>query len=166
MPVRGSRQGYSQLKPDSHSNRAGMSGGTSMSPPAQSNRTHFILEWVFSFLVPMPYKPASSCLIPGCPHPATVHGYCSQHYKAYRQSLVIPGGPQYDRHWRKARSHYLNQHPLCVMCMKEGRVEEATELDHVIPHKGSFDLFWRQSNWQGLCVHHHGAKTARETILK
>jgi 5-methylcytosine-specific restriction protein A len=38
----------------------------------------------------------------------------------------------------------------------------ATELDHIIPHKGNNELFWDESNHQGLCKHHHSLKTAKE----
>ncbi len=41
------------------------------------------------------------------------------------------------------------------MCIDEGRVETATELDHIQKHDGNQELFWDQGNWQGLCAYHH-----------
>jgi 5-methylcytosine-specific restriction protein A len=38
----------------------------------------------------------------------------------------------------------------------------ATDLDHIIPHKGDKDAFWVRSNWQGLCRSCHSRKTAAE----
>ena len=38
----------------------------------------------------------------------------------------------------------------------------ATVVDHIIPAKGSPELFWDEANWQPLCKYHHDAKTARE----
>lgn len=68
----------------------------------------------------------------------------------------------YGYKWQQARAGYLAKHPLCANCQKEGRVEEATEVDHVIPHRGDMTLFWDQANWQALCKPCHSAKTASE----
>ena len=68
----------------------------------------------------------------------------------------------YNSRWRKARLTYLKKNPLCKHCEKEHRVTPATELDHIIPHKGDSKLFWDTSNWQGLCKQHHSRKTATE----
>lgn len=52
------------------------------------------------------------------------------------------------------------QHPLCVRCEAQGRVEPAVELDHRIPlHKGGPDT---EDNWQGLCVECHRIKSAAD----
>ena len=61
----------------------------------------------------------------------------------------------YGRRWRKARRQFLAENPLCVMCADEGRVEEATELDHIERHRGDQVKFWDVKNWQGLCAFHH-----------
>lgn len=61
----------------------------------------------------------------------------------------------YGRRWRAARLAYLQRNPLCVMCSTAGRVEPATVVDHVRPHRGDVSLFWDQCNWQGLCTTHH-----------
>jgi 5-methylcytosine-specific restriction protein A len=37
------------------------------------------------------------------------------------------------------------------MCRGAGRIEAATIVDHVTPHKGDRRLFWDKSNWQSLC---------------
>lgn len=68
----------------------------------------------------------------------------------------------YGGKWQKARAAYLEKHPLCVECEKEGRYVVATDLDHIIPHRGDMEKFWQRSNWQGLCGACHRAKTARE----
>lgn len=68
----------------------------------------------------------------------------------------------YGYRWQQARAGYLRKHPLCVHCQREGRVEPATELDHIVPHRGDKDLFWSRANWQGLCRMHHSRKTAAE----
>ena len=56
------------------------------------------------------------------------------------------------------------RHPLCVECLRQSpqRFTPATEIDHIIPHRGNDRLFWDQSNWQALCKRCHSAKTAKE----
>ena len=44
--------------------------------------------------------------------------------------------------------------------MKEGRYVLATDVDHIVPHRGDPVLFWDQSNWQALCHSHHSIKTS------
>ena len=68
----------------------------------------------------------------------------------------------YDYKWQKARKRYLQEHPLCVMCERDGRVTQATVVDHRIPHRGDMTLFWDESNWQSLCATHHSSDKQRE----
>jgi 5-methylcytosine-specific restriction protein A len=57
----------------------------------------------------------------------------------------------------EARAAYLHDHPLCVKCEQRGHVEEATEVDHVVPLcKGGSDT---DSNKQALCAECHRVKT-------
>jgi 5-methylcytosine-specific restriction protein A len=46
--------------------------------------------------------------------------------------------------------------------MKSGRYVKATDVDHIVPHRGDSILFWDQNNWQALCHRHHSIKTRRE----
>jgi len=59
------------------------------------------------------------------------------------------------KRWRKARSRFLSEHPLCVMCAAIGRDNAADTVDHITPHKGDLELFWNPDNWQALCSHCH-----------
>ena len=68
----------------------------------------------------------------------------------------------YGPRWRRARQAFLKRNPLCVACGVEGRLEPATVVDHVVPHRGDPVLFWDRANWQSLCKLCHDAKTARE----
>lgn len=67
----------------------------------------------------------------------------------------------YGYRWQKFRRAWLAQHPLCVMCRNEGRVTAATDVDHVVPHRGDMRRFWA-GPFQSLCHAHHSEKTARE----
>ncbi len=63
--------------------------------------------------------------------------------------------------WRKVRALYLQEHPLCVECMKEGRPVPAKELDHIVPIRLGGDEY-DEKNLQGLCVRHHSRKSQGE----
>ena len=70
----------------------------------------------------------------------------------------------YTSKWRKASKTFLSraENALCVHCKEEGVIMEATVVDHIIPHKKDWKLFWNTSNWQPLCKKHHDRKTAKE----
>lgn len=67
----------------------------------------------------------------------------------------------YGSRWQKARHTFLCEHPLCVMCEAQGRLEPATVVDHIQPHKGDQRLFWDSSNWQALCKQCHDSDKQR-----
>lgn len=64
--------------------------------------------------------------------------------------------------WRKARNAFLANNPLCVMCESRGLTVAGTVVDHKIPHKGSYELFWSVDNWQSLCSSCHSAVKAMQ----
>jgi 5-methylcytosine-specific restriction protein A len=61
-------------------------------------------------------------------------------------------------YWLRLRAHVLNQSPLCVACLAEGRTRAASHVDHIDADTSNNDL----ANLQGLCRPCHSAKTARE----
>ena len=67
----------------------------------------------------------------------------------------------YDARWRRARKAFLQRHPLCAECMKEGKLTPATVVDHIVPHRGDPRLFWDEKNWQPLCKECHDRKTGQ-----
>jgi len=67
----------------------------------------------------------------------------------------------YDTKWEKARRAFLAVHPLCAEHARHDRVEPATCVDHIVPHRGDRKLFWDRKNWQSLCTPCHSAKTGR-----
>ena len=68
----------------------------------------------------------------------------------------------YNYQWTKTRARFLKERPLCVSCKAEGKICAATEVDHIIPHKGNEKLFWDADNWQPLCISCHSKKTMQE----
>lgn len=70
----------------------------------------------------------------------------------------------YTRRWERASKAYLREHPLCVKCLEDDRVESATVVDHIVPHRGDMKLFWDRSNWQAMCESCHNRKSRGERI--
>lgn len=107
------------------------------------------------------------CGRPGCKKYAVKgEAYCEEHLKQlqkdkdqFRLSSFQRG---YDYRWAKARKAYLIAHPLCVECQKKGIITPATDVDHIIPHRGDKKLFWDSNNWQSLCHECHSRKTVTE----
>lgn len=68
----------------------------------------------------------------------------------------------YDRRWAATSKAFLDQNPLCCLCMAEGKVTVASVTDHKQPHLSNYQLFWDESNWQPLCEKCHNRKSAIE----
>lgn len=68
----------------------------------------------------------------------------------------------YNGAWRRIRAEWLRQHPTCTECAKRGRLTSATEVDHIVPHRGDRALFYEPTNLQALCKPCHSRKTAKE----
>ena len=79
-------------------------------------------------------------------------------WRAFKQGGTARG---YGYAWQKARLGFLSSNPLCVMCRDDGRVELATVVDHIVPHRGDMSVFWNRSNWQSLCSTHHSSDKQR-----
>ena len=111
----------------------------------------------------MPMRPNTPCKHPGCPRlvPYEQH-YCEEHEAMHRGDRESSGKRGYNSRWQKARKRYLKSHPFCVLCMKEGKMVEATVVDHIKPHRGDSILFWDEANWQSLCKTCHDMKTWNE----
>lgn len=58
--------------------------------------------------------------------------------------------------WKDRRHDQLTREPLCAFCLGMGHVTPATVADHVVPHRGDYDLFWF-GELQSLCATHHNA---------
>ena len=66
----------------------------------------------------------------------------------------------YDTHWQRLRRVVLADEPLCRHCHAAGRIEPASEVDHILPlSKGGTN---DRENLQPLCHRCHSFKTATE----
>ena len=59
--------------------------------------------------------------------------------------------------WLRRRRLQLLAHPLCKMCASRGAVTAACIVDHVVPHKGNWNLF-ALGELQLLCKHCHDSR--------
>jgi 5-methylcytosine-specific restriction protein A len=116
----------------------------------------------------LPSKSKAPCRKVGCRELVVGGGYCPSCRKGEgrrreerRDSSNERG---YTSAWRRARKGYLAKHPICRACRdkKDGLIVVATEVDHIIPHRGDKDLFWDSGNWQPLCKPCHSQKTSVE----
>lgn len=82
-------------------------------------------------------------------HPFTdVH--IPEHQKLYNTRL-----------WKRISKRQLTKEPWCADCLKEGRYTPATQCDHIEPHRGDPEKFFK-GPFQSLCHSHHSQKTANE----
>lgn len=84
--------------------------------------------------------------------------YCSAHHPPIERPGYADNLRPCNRRFMRARRSYLARHPVCAACKRA----PASVLDHITPHRGNRELFWDQSNWQGLCFACHGRKTIWE----
>ena len=105
----------------------------------------------------MPRRPQRPCSYPDCPNRCD-GPYCEEHAKLMNRrynKFTRPAysNKKYGRAWREIRKRYATAHPLCEMCLKEGRLTPVEEVHHIVPvsHGGS-NYF---SNLMSLCQSCH-----------
>ena len=85
----------------------------------------------------MPSKPKRPCSYPGCPK-LTDGRFCEEHAKLEAQRYEkYDRNPEtkrrYGRAWKRIRDSYAAAHPLCELCLKEGRYVKTEEIHHIKP---------------------------------
>ena len=114
----------------------------------------------------MPTKPLKPCAVSGCPN-LTSGTYCEKHrkerniqYSRFNRDAELNRFYK-SKEWRELRRSYLDGHPLCAMCLKEGRYTTATIVDHIVPIRqggARLDI----NNLQSLCLSCHTIKSNEE----
>ena len=119
--------------------------------------------------VNMPNAPKRSCMVGGCTGYAEHHGRCGPHAAPLLRLRARERMQEAGRHWyftarwKALRLAVLSQSPLCVICStRDYRPMPATEVDHIVPHRGSAVLFWDRSNLQPICSPCHDRKSQEE----
>ena len=118
------------------------------------------IPWGFSYAQggeTMPKKPLRPCSHPGCPNLCEGQ-FCEQHrveerrkYDKYERSSDV--NRKYGRAWKRIRDRYAAEHPLCELCLKEGRLTPAQEVHHILPvSKGGTHA---RDNLMSLCQSCH-----------
>jgi 5-methylcytosine-specific restriction protein A len=116
----------------------------------------------------MPFAAPRPCRFRGCPKTTTArHGYCVDHEHGSHRWVAAGGGPRasatergYGWNWTRLRNRKIRTNPLCEICEKEGRIEVATQVDHILSKDKGGDDSWE--NLMSLCRRCHDLKTARE----
>ena len=107
----------------------------------------------------MPRKPRRPCGVSGCPLFAVEGGqFCEKHLKQQREQYdryerAPDVNKKYGRAWKRIRDRYAAAHPLCEMCLKEGRLTPVEEVHHILPISKGGDH--RDSNLMSLCQSCH-----------
>ena len=109
-------------------------------------------------------QPGRICPEPRCPNLQP----CEAHPRKPFANAQRTGTIYYQTaRWKQERADYLAANPRCLayaaglapsVCTARSAV-----VDHIQPHRGDYELFWAQTNWQALCGPHHQVKTGRET---
>lgn len=113
----------------------------------------------------MALKPLRPCRHPGC-YVLVRDGYCPAHQprsdrrseesKSWRWMYATD-------EWRlDLRPTQLLREPFCRECARRGLRVKATDVDHIVDHKGDWGRFRDRDNLESLCHSCHSRKTARE----
>lgn len=128
-----------------------------------------------------PYRPSRPCPGKGkkyhsCPN--LIRG--SERYCPDCQAVADKESAKYDQardqmeerqwihspRWRRASKAFLDEHPLCAECERQGRTTAAILVHHSVPHCGNYELFWNEDNWRSSCGPCHEAVHKHERRRK
>lgn len=112
----------------------------------------------------MPQRALKPCAYHGCPT-LVRSGYCSMH-RSMRSAEVNYHDRESQRlystvRWQRRREQQLSNQPWCEECLRSNIYTPATDVDHVLPHKGNENIFFT-GEVQSLCKVCHSRKTAGE----
>lgn len=117
----------------------------------------------------MPSRPPTHASLMRAQH---AESFPSRHAQDHEQRRADPVQAEADRlraswRWRNLRRAFLERHPLCALCLRDGVTRPARVVDHVVParvlvEQGTPERVFDVSNLQGLCDPHDDAKSAAE----
>ena len=112
----------------------------------------------------MARKPLRPCRHPGCGE-LTREGWCPKHKPreaARRESAGWHRWYSLPIWTDDLRPMQLLLEPWCRECAQRGLRVRATDVDHIVDHKGDWGKFTDRSNLESLCHPCHSRKTMRE----
>jgi 5-methylcytosine-specific restriction enzyme A len=72
--------------------------------------------------------------------------------------------PYSTQRWQRLRRLKLQEKTLCELCIKQGRIEPATAVDHIVPISKGGNPFPAFDRLMSLCASCHNQKTRCEQI--
>lgn len=122
----------------------------------------------------MAMRPVRPCAHPGCRELVRT-GYCDKHRPKDRQRRSAEAADWHTWYtlpiWvNDLRPMQLLNEPFCRECSRRAALEDlphlarvrATDVDHIVPHRGVWSRFIDRTNLQSLCHSCHSRKTAAE----
>lgn len=126
----------------------------------------------------MALRPMRPCAHPGCRELVRT-GYCDKHRPKDGQRRSAEAADWHTWYtlpiWvNDLRPMQLLNEPFCRECSRRAAQEglphlarvRATDVDHIVPHRGVWSRFIDRSNLQSLCHSCHSRKTAAEMAEK
>ena len=115
----------------------------------------------------MPYRSRRQCTYPGCHVLVQTGSRCADH--VYEREIKREPSTKKlynSKQWKEIRAQQLAQYPYCKACYEQGRgLVPATEVDHVIPHRGDETKFFA-GPFDSLCKSCHSTKTMSENNFR
>jgi 5-methylcytosine-specific restriction enzyme A len=72
--------------------------------------------------------------------------------------------PYTTQRWQRLRKQKHQRDPLCELCLRQGRIEPATVVDHITPINQGGDPFPGLDRLMSLCGSCHNQKTRHEQL--
>lgn len=107
----------------------------------------------------MPHRAGRVCAHPGCSEVVFHGSRCGAHVEVFHQQ-------DYRRwyqtpEWKRIRIEQLQREPWCRDCAARGLMVKATDVDHIEPHRGDRELFFK-GPFASRCHSCHSKKTQGE----
>lgn len=106
----------------------------------------------------MPSLPKHPCGQPGCGD-LTSGRYCEAHAhlavedeRRRDRARASSNARMYDSKWRRYAKAFIARHPLCCYCAAIGRTSATECVDHAIPPRGDWRVFWDKSGHRPACI--------------
>lgn len=94
------------------------------------------------------------CSKPGC-NALTRESRCEKHRQDISKNRKQADPFYSSAAWRKLKKRHREKHPLCVMCLSEGRVTPVDDVNHIKPRREYPELELDPKNLESLCKAHH-----------